>query len=72
MLLPNKLFSYNQSILSKLPIFMKNLDTPKNPKMLYQYMNNNISSPMEFMEILDCLYALCMIDIDDEGRIYKC
>lgn len=51
---------------------MKNLDTPKNPKMLYQYMNNNISSPMEFMEILDCLYALCMIDIDDEGRIYKC
>lgn len=72
MLLPNKLFSYNQSILSKLPAFMQCLDTPQTPKILYQYMSNTLNNPIEFMEILDCLYALCMIDIDDEERIYKC
>lgn len=72
MLLPNKLFSYNQSILSKLPAFIRCMDTPQTPKMLYQCMSNTLNSPVEFMEILDCLYALCIIDIDDEGRIYKC
>lgn len=72
MLLPNKLFSYNQSILSKLPAFIKSLDTPKDPKTLYQYMNDILNTPIEFVDILDCLYALCIIDIDDEGRIYKC
>ena len=72
MLLPNKLFSYNQSILSKLPIFLRSLDEPQSPKALYHNLINSISSPMEFMDVLDCLYTLCEIDIDKEGRIYKC
>lgn len=29
-------------------------------------------SPIEFMEILDCLYALNKIAIDNEGRLYRC
>ncbi len=29
MILPNKLFSYNDSILSKMPCILYNLDTPK-------------------------------------------
>lgn len=72
MLLPNKLFSYNQSVLSKLPTFLTALDKPTNPKYLYLSMKNVIKSPMEFMEVLDCLYALNKIDIDNEGRLYKC
>lgn len=72
MLLPNKLFSYNQSVLSKLPIFMKSLDTAQTPKKLYQNLYSSVSSPLEFMDVLDCLYALSKINIDDEGRIYKC
>ena len=72
MLLPNKLFSYNQSILSKLPKFLEELNTPKSPKDLYQCTQYAISSPMEFMEVLDCLYALNKIDIDDKGWLYRC
>lgn len=72
MLLPNKLFSYNQTVLSKLPIFMSSLDSSKTPKELYKNLQNSINSPMEFIDVLDCLYALSKIDIDDEGRIYKC
>lgn len=72
MLLPNKLFSYNHSVLSKLPTFLTALDKPTNPKYLYLSMKNIIKSPMEFMEVLDCLYALNKIDIDNEGRLYKC
>lgn len=72
MLLPNKLFSYNQSILSKLPIFLETLNTPKKPKDLYHNLIEVVNSPMEFIDILDCLFALCKIDIDEEGKIYKC
>lgn len=72
MLLPNKLFSYNQSILSKIPVCLKALDKPINPKDLYQITQGVTMSPMEFMEVLDCLYALNKIDIDNEGRLYRC
>ncbi len=72
MLLPNKLFSYNQSVLSKLPAFLTALDKPINPKALYQSVRGVPMSPIEFMEILDCLYALNKIAIDNEGRLYRC
>lgn len=72
MLLPNKLFSYNQSVLSKLPAFLTALDKPTNPKDLYQSVRGVPMSPIEFMEILDCLYALNKIAIDNEGRLYRC
>lgn len=72
MLLPNKLFSYNQSVLPKLPILLRCLNSPKTTKELYQDVRNKISSPLEFIDALDCLYALNRIDIDEYGRIYKC
>ena len=72
MILPNKLFSYNQSALAKMPIFLHTLDKPQTPKELYRNMHNVISNPLEFMDVLDCLYALGKIEIDQEGKIYKC
>lgn len=51
---------------------MSSLDSSKTPKELYKNLQNSINSPMEFIDVLDCLYALSKIDIDDEGRIYKC
>lgn len=71
MLLPNKLFSYNEGILSKLPVILSNLATPLSPKQLY-YEINAVITPIEFMEALDCLYALGKIDITNEGRLYIC
>lgn len=69
MLLPNKLFSYNDSILSNLPIILRTLNTPLLPKQLYSILQ---LTPIEFIETLDCLYALGKIDISDEGRLYRC
>ena len=40
MILPNKLFSYNQSVLSKIPSFLESLDRPQTPKELYLNMWN--------------------------------
>lgn len=51
---------------------MSSLDRAQTPKELYQSLQNSINSPMEFIDVLDCLYALSKIDIDTEGRIYKC
>lgn len=71
MLLPNKLFSYNDSVLSKLPVILINLTTPLSPKQLYYVINANLT-PIEFIEALDCLYALGKINITEEGKLYIC
>lgn len=71
MILPNKLFSYNDSILSKLPSVLKNLNTPKTPVELL-HLCKDINSPIELVDILDCLYALKKITLNDKGEIEKC
>jgi len=73
MLLPNKLFSYNESVLSKLPLILQELDRPKTPNELLDSLRNTIKSPLEFLGALDCLYALKEIEFnDEEGRIERC
>lgn len=72
MILPNKLFSYNQSVLSKIPMALYCLENPIHPIELYKSMRNIIDTPMEFMDVLDCLYALNKIDTDAEGRLFRC
>lgn len=71
MILPNKLFSYNDSILSKIPCVLDNLDTPKTPvELLHQC--KIIEGPVELVDVLDCLYALKKITLTDKGEIKKC
>lgn len=72
MILPNKLFSYNQSTISKLPILLNQLEVPQSPNRLYKNLRYVLTSPIELMDALDCLYALGVVDIDCEGRVYKC
>ena len=72
MLLPNKLFSYNESVLSKLIPILRLLDSPKSPSTLLQSLGNRISNPIELIDVLDCLYALKKIQINNEGKIEKC
>lgn len=71
MLLPNKLFSYNESVLSKLPLILRCLTVPRTPKELL-IMNHNAISPSDLLEILDCLYTLKKIYLTEEGKIQKC
>lgn len=71
MLLPNKLFSYNESVLSKLPLILRCLTVPRTPQELLM-INKNVISPSDLLEALDCLYALKKIYLTKEGKIRKC
>ena len=71
MILPNKLFSYNDSILSKLPSILFVLDTPKSPVEILR-LCRNIKGPVELVDILDCLYALKKVRLNDKGEIQRC
>lgn len=73
MLLPNKLFPYNESILSKLPLILRELDQPKTPNELLLSLGNIVNNPLELVDALDCLYALREIELnEEEGRIIRC
>ena len=73
MLLPNKLFSYNESVLSKLPLILRELDQPKTPHELILSLDNIVNNPLELVDALDCLYALREIELnEEEGRIIRC
>ena len=73
MILPNKLFSYNESVLSKLPVILQELDQPKTPHELLVSLGNIVKSPLELMDALDCLYALREIELNEaDGRIVRC
>lgn len=72
MLLPNKLFSYNESILSKFPIVIKTLKKePISVGKLYLQINQKLSSVSEYIELLDCLYALNKIEYDEDKEVLK-
>lgn len=73
MLLPNKLFSYNESVLPKLPLILQELDQPKTPHELLASLDNIVKSPLELVDALDCLYALKEIELTEaDGRIVRC
>lgn len=71
MLLPNKLFSYNESVLSNIPLILCCLTVPRTPQELLR-MNHNVINPSDLLEVLDCLYALKKIYLTKEGKIQKC
>lgn len=65
MLLPNKLYSYNESVLSKLPLILTVLKKqPMSVLELYSKVIPKLSGVSEFIDTLDCLYALSKIDYD--------
>ena len=63
MQLPNKLYSYNYSVLSKFPILLKSLQKG-DVQVLSLFMSNQdkFESINDFIETLDALYALRKID----------
>ena len=72
MLLPNKLFSYEESILSRFPVMLSVLEEkPMRVSELYKKMNDYVESVNDFIEILDCLYALGQIELDGEEGVLK-
>lgn len=72
MLFPNKLCSYNESIISKFPVVLKIVKRePVTVLALYRQVVGSVSSVNEFIEVLDCLYALHKIEYDNEKEVLR-
>lgn len=70
--LPNKIFSYEQSILSKMPVILGVLQNGTvSVEELYKFMKTKTDNVSEFIEILDCLFVLDKIQLKD-GEIELC
>lgn len=72
MLFPNKLCSYNESIISKFPIVLRVIKQgPVTVLSLYRQVIGNMTGVNEFIDVLDCLYALRMIEYDDAKEVLR-
>lgn len=73
MLLPNKLYSYENSTLALIPKVLKELQQgSKMVKDLYNNLKPSLADPIDFLSVMDCLYAHQAVDIDEKGEGYKC
>lgn len=73
MQLPNKLYSYENSTLALIPKVLNELKYgSKLVKDLYNDLKPALDDPTDFLSVMDCLYVLRAIDINDKGEIYKC
>ena len=72
MRLPNKLFTYRESVISKFPIIVKLLKE-KSTGVLELYRDcqkkNIFSGTIEFMQVLDCLYVLGCVDYNEKEKV---
>lgn len=70
MQLPNKLYSYRESVLSKFPIILKALnDGDYSVGELYIRVSDSVTDANEFLTIIDCLYALGKIAYDENEEV---
>lgn len=70
MFLPNKLFSYKESTLSKFPILIKCLiNRPYSVEELYNTNKSLFLDIEDYTETLCCLYALRKIKLDEERGV---
>ncbi len=73
MQLPNKLYSYENSTLALIPKVLKKLQYgSKLVKDLSNDLKPSLDDPTDFLSVMDCLYALRAVDINEKGEVYKC
>jgi hypothetical protein len=72
MLLPNKLYSYNESTLSKFPVVLREMRAqPMGVHELYRRVIKKMDGVNEFIDVLDCLYALRKIEYDENEEVLR-
>ena len=72
MLLPNKLYSYNESTLSKFLVVLRELRVqPLGVHELYRRVIKKMDGVNEFIDVLDCLYALRKIEYDENEEVLR-
>ena len=65
---PSKAVSYNESVLSKFSIILRALPPAGTSAIdLFRAVSEKVSDISEFISVLDCLYALGKIHINEEG-----
>ena len=73
MQLPNKLYSYKNSTLALMPVVLNEIkQNPIPVESLYIRLRSILKDPTDFMSVMDCLYALLAVDINDEGEVFIC
>lgn len=72
MKLPNKVITYKESTISKFPILLSCLkEQDMSPASLYKKIKSQVEDIGEYIDILDCLYALGKIElIEHLGVLY--
>lgn len=73
MQLPNKLYSYKDSTSALIPIVLNALkDGPISASTLFHAVRYQLNDATDFLSVMDCLYALRAIDMNDEGEVFIC
>lgn len=71
MIFPNKLKTYEESILSKLPVVLNIiLEGKRDILEIYQLCENHFNEVQEYIYVLDILYILNKIKYVEGGKIY--
>lgn len=64
MKLPNKVIMYKESTISKFPAVLSCLkEQDMSPALLYKKVKSKVEDIGEYIDILDCLYALGKIEL---------
>ncbi len=72
MILPSKLFSYNQSILPKVVLIAKILkEGDQGVRELFEDLQDQFNGTDEFMDAMDCLYAIGRVELDPDRRVLR-
>ncbi len=73
MQLPNKLYSYERSTLALMPKVLRRIQgQPVQVIDLFKQMQNEIEDASDFVAVMDCLYALNAVDINENGEVFIC
>jgi hypothetical protein len=69
MRLPNKITTFNESVLPKFPHILRIVESGNVSVIeLYNSVKSITDDVENFLEVLDCLYALGKIDFNEEER----
>jgi hypothetical protein len=69
MIAPNKFIDYSQSIMSRLHLLLKELETPKTILELYSATSKSFSEPSEFLYAVDTLHILKAVNVDFANKL---
>ena len=72
MRLPSKVTSYKQSIFPQfVPVLEALKRKPMTPSDLYAKVENSVKGVGGFVEVLDCLYALRVVELDGRNGLLR-